>query len=572
MAGLFGTFNIAKSGLSVTQSQIDTTSHNIANTNTTGYTRQRAVSATTTPYGGNSKYDSLTVGQVGTGAKITSIERIRDSFIDYQVRTQTTTNSSLDIQSQYLEQAEDILNETSDDSGIKSELSSFYNALQTLSTSAETTSNKTVVISQASTLASTINNKYTQLENIVDNLQESLNTNVTEINSTLDQLNKVNKQITEVTSLGLSPNDLMDTRDNLLDTLSEKFGINVTNKNNNGTTISSTDITGTNSVLVDGTNSTTNCTRFSYVNGVSYDEDTQTLKVSYYKLGDSSSNSEITLTGISSTDAESLKSSLEQNRILIADQDGTVNISDTTSTTELRSAIFTADGGEVGGNQEAQTTIEKTMTQLDKLAATIAYTVNAIQTGSTTSTDNLLFVKSGTDSDSGINAKNISVNEELVSEPDLLNAGKDSTSGEKDGTRALAMANLANLKVDFSKISDVENLTRDTFMSGTGLSFNDSDNSDYSLVSSSSNGTTSDDYCTTIVSELATSADEVNSELTTSETLLTSLGNQRTSVSGVSLDEEMTNLIQYQHAYEANAKIISTIDELLDVVINGLQA
>ncbi len=47
--------------------------------------------------------------------------------------------------------------------------------------------------------------------------------------------------------------------------------------------------------------------------------------------------------------------------------------------------------------------------------------------------------------------------------------------------------------------------------------------------------------------------------------------NQKASVSGVSLDEEMTNLIQFQHAYQANAKMISTIDELLDVVINGLK-
>ncbi|MBV1822342.1 hypothetical protein KUA25_30510, partial [Bacteroidales bacterium MSK.15.36] len=45
----------------------------------------------------------------------------------------------------------------------------------------------------------------------------------------------------------------------------------------------------------------------------------------------------------------------------------------------------------------------------------------------------------------------------------------------------------------------------------------------------------------------------------------------RDAVSGVSLDEEMTNLIQFQHAYQANAKLISTVDELLDVVVNGLK-
>ena len=53
--------------------------------------------------------------------------------------------------------------------------------------------------------------------------------------------------------------------------------------------------------------------------------------------------------------------------------------------------------------------------------------------------------------------------------------------------------------------------------------------------------------------------------------MLQSLENQRLSESGVSLDEEMTDIITFQHAYQANAKMISTIDELLDVVINGLK-
>jgi len=52
---------------------------------------------------------------------------------------------------------------------------------------------------------------------------------------------------------------------------------------------------------------------------------------------------------------------------------------------------------------------------------------------------------------------------------------------------------------------------------------------------------------------------------------LQGLTTRRTSVSGVSMDEEMVNLVQFQHAYQANAKMISTVDELLDVVINGLK-
>ena len=65
MSGLFDTFNIAKRGLTVQQAAINTTSHNISNANTVGYSRQRAVAETTRPFGGMSKYDSGGAGQVG---------------------------------------------------------------------------------------------------------------------------------------------------------------------------------------------------------------------------------------------------------------------------------------------------------------------------------------------------------------------------------------------------------------------------------------------------------------------------------------------------------------------------
>ena len=52
--------------------------------------------------------------------------------------------------------------------------------------------------------------------------------------------------------------------------------------------------------------------------------------------------------------------------------------------------------------------------------------------------------------------------------------------------------------------------------------------------------------------------------------VLKEIDNLRLNVSGVSIDEEMVNLIQFQHSYNASAKVISTLDSLLDVVVNGL--
>ena len=88
---------------------------------------------------------------------------------------------------------------------------------------------------------------------------------------------------------------------------------------------------------------------------------------------------------------------------------------------------------------------------------------------------------------------------------------------------------------------------------------------------SDTSGMKLDSYFKDIIDQLGVQAKEASRQVSTKEDLFYELENSRAQVSGVSIDEEMANLIQYQHAYNANAKIISTIDELLDVVINGLK-
>jgi len=228
------------------------------------------------------------------------------------------------------------------------------------------------------------------------------------------------------------------------------------------------------------------------------------------------------------------------------------------------------------------------MNDLDKYAAALAYTVNAIQTGSTDGTANsnlsnndLIFVTKDSDSasnvsgatdsrtDTGINAKNITINSALTNDPTLLNVGLTTDSGVGSGTRAAAIYSISSLQMNFSDVTVTASTTRATFLTAAGVSFKSSSDKQ-ELTTSSTTGSDIADYYTTLIGSLATKGNAASSNLTTSETQLTSATNARTSTTGVSLDEETTNLIQYQHAYQANAKIISTISTLLDVVINGL--
>ncbi|WLS68763.1 flagellar hook-associated protein FlgK [Clostridium butyricum] len=474
MAGLFDTFTISKRGLSVQQGNINTTAHNIANASTVGYSRQRAVVETTRPFGGNGKWDNCSAGQVGTGAQITTIQRIRNEFIDYQYRDANSILGNSQVKSEFLSKIEDILGETSD-TGIQGLMSEFYKSLQSLTSSSDKTDVKSVVLQNALALTDAINYTYNQLEKQLGNAQDLLGDNVSEINGYLDQINELNKQIARVTTMGQSPNDLMDSRDALLDELSSKFGFNIDKQALNAIDINSDEYD--NLKLVNANPNDLDYNRFSTVKSADVVENkdgTYSLNVEYYKLGDTNSQPvSITLSGDKDT-LNSLKDELTTCRVLITDKDGNFKVNGTKVEPGTTFAITDANlndfkknifktyeheagvnnvpisndkiKGEIAGNQSVQATIKGYMNDLDKLAAGVAYAMNAVQTGSLDGTktvsDTLIFVASGTKSDDKITAKNITINKDILDNPSLLNCKPANESGDGANDRAIAMATL----------------------------------------------------------------------------------------------------------------------------------
>jgi len=711
MAGLFDTFTIAKRGLNVNQAAINTTSHNIANADTKGYSRQRAVAETTRPFGGMSRFDATGAGQVGTGAEVTTIQRIRDSFIDYQVRSETGTSGYYTTKSDTLSKVEDIFGEPSDQ-GIQELMGQFFNSFQEVSKSPDKSDVKAVAIQKASSLADAINYAYNQLKKTCDDSQKVLESNVVDANSYLDQINELNKQIGSVSAVGQSPNDLMDKRDNLLDQLSYKFGLKLDKDKFETINLSSTEYP--NSALVKSDPNDINYNRFSYVKSAKVENvsgTTYKMTVEYYPLGNEDAKVKSFELQGNESDLNEVRDNLLQNRILIADKDGnailetpstkatastdgtatanvttssgnidvkttttsagaiTIDINTTPASTISRSstgvvtldANATANGykvtdnsdgsmyiklssdvtievakdgtittpaenlnqttamnleksifttykydsrtdaagntvnnvdskyvkGDIAANQSVQETVQGYMDSLDRLAAGLAYSVNAIQTGNIDASDatlsqglakTLIFTNSDNKTtDDGITAANIKINSDLLKDPTLLNCNTSSTSGTGDGKRANAIANLNVLKMnlgDIASTADLTTLNRKTFLNAVGIGTSGtagfSDTTSLNLTAGTE-GSTADSYYKTIINNLAVQTQESTRQSDTQETRLANLEDQRSEISGVSLDEETTNLIQFQHAYQANAKMISTIDELLDVVINGLK-
>lgn len=609
MAGLFNTFTIAKRGLNVQQSHINTSSHNIANVTTEGYSRQRSVAETTRPYGGLSRFDSNRIGQVGTGAEITQIERIRDSFIDYQYREANSKAESLAAQSEFFSGIEGILGEPSSTS-MQNLFSEFYASFQELSKNPEEGSSaRTTVARKAQQLAQSLNQAYASIEKNMQLTQEEMQSDVVEINNYLDQIKELNKTISDVTALGQTPNDYMDKRDLLLDKLSAKLGIRVDADKLNTINVIASDFQSKDNPinnLITSDPVATNYVRFSFVQSADAKGNQVTLQ---YQPNGSGSSKTIVIDAASEEEAQKIAASLNENRILIGDSDGIVGDGgDTMTPKDITKAIFItntistdSDGnpinsvtpndkdslvgnnskGEIAGKQQSQVIAKAYLEKLDKIAATVAYSVNAIQTGSMTNdtaapdgrTYDLIFVNSsnndGTKSDSGITAKNITINLDIIDSPNKINASSTHNSGDKNNDRALAMADLLNIKFDTTNITNVGSMTREQFLRDTGNTFAN-DATKVGLTSNTSGLTAANAY-KNMVTDLGTNSATLQSRVDAADKQVAGQADNRASVSGVSLDEEMTDLIQFQHAYSANAKIISTVDELLDVVINGLK-
>ncbi|WP_294342045.1 flagellar hook-associated protein FlgK [uncultured Clostridium sp.] len=591
MLGLMSTLNTAKSGMNATQTNINVTSHNISNANTEGYSRQVAKLQTTTPFSAPSFSSMAGPGQFGTGVEVASVTRVRNHFLDYQVRNETSKQGEYQIKYETLSKVEGILNEPSD-SGLTSIMSDFFKAWQDVSNSPADSNARTVLAQKTDALTGALNSYYNQLTKMQEDACESIKQTVFDVSSILNQLDTINQEIIQVSVAGQSPNDLMDRRDLLLDQLSEKMNISVDrNQNFNGENVTPSDSNGVIDPTLVKSVFNKEVKSFSYVanidkTGTVNADGTYTYEVTYYRHGDMTSNTNARTIKVNMTEEEAKE--LSQTRVLWADKDGDAikNGCETISENEVVNFsnlnIFKPSSGELKGHQDVQAQLDEYIVQINNVAKSMALVVNAVHSASADANKDTMpfFVNSDVakyDSsgkltnldevlaaEKDITAGNISINKEILADVMKINAGKYENSGVGDGKRALAIAQIMDTMMMIQNMNS--STTREEFVGN--LTENE-----YGVltITSDKKGMKVESYYKDIINKLGVQTQEAKRVVTNQTALLSDFENQRLEVSGVSLDEEMVNLIQFQHAYGANAKIISTVDELLDVLINGLK-
>lgn len=429
MSGLFGTLHSARTGMTVSQTSIQTTSHNINNMNTPGYSRQKVEQSAKSAYSYPGYNSSLGAGQLGTGVEATDIVRTRNTFYDFQFRNESHTYGNIGAKYEKYTNMETIFNEPSD-SAISASINNFFMSWQELSKNPKDIGSKDIVMQNSKYLANNISQVTKKLKELGVQTQKQLGENVQGINSMIDQLRDLDKHIKIIEGSGKSPNDLLDERDKILDDLSFKMNIQ--------------------------------------------DNDVKSLLESKIKYDGNDTN-------LKHVTIDELK-----------------NISGVS--------------GEIKASLEMIDKIDKYVSDMNELAEGIATAVN----------DTLgipLFKYDG-------NAESVLTIDETI------NLDITAETAEK-------MYKLKDKKVDIDGDPKTEDITINNFYNS-------------------------------IIQKLGNETQEVIRNEKNQSKILKDIDNSRLNVSGVSLDEEMVNLIQFQHAYNASAKVISTIDSLLDVVVNGL--
>jgi len=555
---IFSTLSSAKLGLLAQQLAIEVTGQNVANVETEGYSRQDVSFEANTPRG-HIKYGGL--HQLGTGVRIASIERAHDQFLFTQIMDEGDLTGSTEVKKEIFEQLEVLFNEGSGRS-LNDALSLFFSSIHDLATNARGLPERANLISKAEHLASTFNQTGNQLFTIQRNIDATIETEVAKINTLTTQIGKLNESIhANEPASQYKANDLRDNRDRLVKELSKKIDIQLIEESDNQIGLTLKD--GTALVLKDRV----------FKLSTSLNGDNDSFKDVNIEYGSGLKNITSTITGgelrgyLDMRDTE-VKSVVDKMNILSASFIQEFN--------GIHRAGFGLDGSSgldffspldvtvdhdvdnTGTAVVSMTNASPTTVSVDEFEIAFtgsnAFTLNNLTTNASSGTfsfasqktfnikDGFAITISGaavsgdkvTFSVSEDAASGMSVSSTITANTKKIAAG---TTTNGDGGNALLMADLQNELV-FNSV---------TWSSGSG-------------------SYTFDEYYNAVVSTIGIASLSAQATLRQQEGIMLQLNSRRESISGVSIDEEMIKMIKFQQAYNASARMISVVDEMLDAL------
>ena len=578
----FGSFVIARLGMSASQKALSVVGQNISNISTPGYTRQRVDQVSINVGGIGDKYAANPLTNIGNGVMVTGVSQLRDPFLDRRFRTEMAQVGEYDVWVSGLDELASILDETSmkeDGGGINNQLGDLLSKLNDLSNNVGSNEYDNMVKSSANVLVKLFNSYAKQIDTVRDNLETDLkDVDIEAVNNILKNIQELNVSIKNSQMHGDDALELQDQRNTLIDELSTYVNINVKYEE-----VQVTDATSVEELSIELVG---NGQKIDLINDdqmrqftVSKDENTDEWSIGLTELpvdkeletafnnaqkvwkeakkaydNDTTNDPDIKKAYEEAT--EIYKKIKAEKAAAEAEGVERPNINNELTTGSLKSSLNLLNGkGEFDpGNPNGPKGIGYYEKSLDLLARKFAEAFNNANTlkglpGNDGVKNNVLFEASGADPNATITAENIKIADDwannkygITTSKEVDANGKPTVVGANDNIVDMIAMMKESMKYTTDGTENGEKIFEGTFQ----------------------------EYFVNIGTVLGLDISSSNQILNNHTTLASDINQSRDSVSGVSLDEEGMNMIQFSQAYNASARFMTVLDEALDTLINNM--
>lgn len=571
---LMGSLYIGASGLQTSQNALNTTAHNLSNVDTKGYTRQQ-VQLSSRSYITISKSDSsIAYQQIGLGTTYSRVKQVRNFFLDKTFRKESGRSMFYQVSTEVLEEVESQLGELNGEA-FQYTVTDLWTAVQELAKDPGSSITQGLLVQRASEFVERAGAVYDGFAFYQDNLNAQVKQQVDKINKYGQQILELNDQIRTIECGGVErANDLRDARNQILDELAELTNINF-----------SEDMYGNVSVQIEGVDFVKGA--MCYEIGLDMDEAT-----GFYTPFWPQNASYVTLpNGTRSYDiegAEVFKLNVEISSDLGTDVGGLKAML-------LARGDHRADYRDIAEDKYegvSQSVVMNVQAEFDQLIHSVCTKINDILAEAAGLQTGKLKLQDGSEltgvryceSDPGGYLRNadgspIQMFTKVTSDGYQKVTGEDGKEywvfNEEDVSASDSLYTVKNLQID-------EGLMQEPSRLGFVLKDGSVDNATmealkaafteevYTLNPNVKKQTTFVDYYTDLVSQVANSGYVYRSIYENQISTVEFAQSAREQVIGVSSDEELSNMIRFQNAFNASSRYINVISEMLEHIISTL--
>lgn len=545
---LMGSLYIGASGLQTSQNVLNTVAHNMTNIDTTGYTRQQSLL-------GTKMYNTISVSpksvanqQVGLGVTYSATRQVRDYFLDKTYRRESGRSMFYEVSTEVMSEVENLLGELNGED-FQTSLTNLWTAVQELAKDPSSSVTQGLLVQRASEFIERATAVYEDLSNYQDNLNTQIGDQVKTINEYGKQILELNDKIRMIESSGVEhANDMRDTRNRLLDELSEM--VNLSYKEN---------ALGDVEVQIEGVD----FIKGGMVYEIGLDIDATTgfytpfwpQNAEYSFLDDGTKVYDIT-------------------RAKVFDLNQPISSTTNTDIGGLKAMMLArgdhrADYSDIEKDYDAvsQSIVMNIQAEFDQMIHNVVTATNAVFASVYNPENGYMCDKNGAPL-------------QLFQKITTQGYVKNTVTGEweyreEDFNRPETMYTLRNLQINKSLLQEP---TQFGFLLEDGSVDYDTaealkkafQDEKYTLNPNVQKKTNFVNYYTDLVSQVANSGAVYQSIYENQETTVQATFDAREQVVGVSTDEELSNMIKFQNAYNASSRYINVIGEMLEHVINTL--